>query len=263
MEKKRAIVIGASSGIGRELAKTLAKNGYIVGLVGRNVERLEEVKSEISTESYTKRIDISEAEEAMRLLQELIKDMGGLELLVISSGIGFYNKRLVWEREKQTIDVDVTGFAAMANVAFNYFRDQGFGHVVGISSVAALRGQGITPAYAASKALGQNAFFVMSTVALFATANTVLILIIVTSRMIFGMSRKGYLPDSFSKISKRGTPWVAITVTMGTSILFVLLGNIATLYSEKLKYDPVTMKIVNHSEANKAIRREYRDGWSL
>ena len=44
---------------------------------------------------------------------------------------------------------------------------------------------------------------------------------------------------------------------------FVLLGNIATLYGEKLKYNPETMKIVNNSEANKAIRREYRDGWSL
>jgi hypothetical protein len=44
---------------------------------------------------------------------------------------------------------------------------------------------------------------------------------------------------------------------------FVLLGNIATLSGQKIKYNPATMKIVNHSEANKAIRRQYREGWSL
>lgn len=62
----------------------------------------------------------------------------------------------------------------------------------------------------------------------------------------------------------RGGPPAMSNFNYATALTeFVLLGNIATLYSEKLKYDPINMKIVNHSEANEAIRREYREGWSL
>lgn len=81
-------------------------------------------------------------------------------------------------------------------------------------------------AYAASKALGPNAFLVMSAIALFATSNTVLILLIVTSRMIYGLSRDGSLPRGLSQISNRGTPWIAIIIVMVASTLVALLGNI-------------------------------------
>ncbi len=81
-------------------------------------------------------------------------------------------------------------------------------------------------AFAASKAMGQSAFLVLSIIALFATSNTVLILLIVTSRMIFGMSRDGSLPRGLAKISGRGTPWVAVLIAMVLSAFFVLLGNI-------------------------------------
>lgn len=81
-------------------------------------------------------------------------------------------------------------------------------------------------ALAASKAMGQSASLAMSVIALFATSNTVLILLIVTSRMIYGMSRDGSLPPHLAKISGRGTPWVAILVTMVLSGLFLLFGNI-------------------------------------
>jgi APA family basic amino acid/polyamine antiporter len=81
-------------------------------------------------------------------------------------------------------------------------------------------------AFAASQALGQSAFLIMSMIALFATSNTVLILLIVTSRMIYGMSRDGSLPRGLAKISGRGTPWVAILIAMVFSAFFVLFGNI-------------------------------------
>lgn len=80
-------------------------------------------------------------------------------------------------------------------------------------------------AYAASKALGSSAFSIMSIIALFATANTVLMLLIVASRMIYGMGRAGFFPRSLSKISRRGTPWVGALAVMVLSAFFVLLGN--------------------------------------
>lgn len=152
----KAIIIGASSGIGRELAKILAQNDYIVGLVGRRVELLSELQNEISAKTYTKCIDIAQTTEAMNSLEELICEMGGMDLMIISSGVGFINPDLDWHKEKETIDVNVSGFTAMANVAFKYFCKRGLGHIVGISSIAAIRGGSESPTYNASKAFVSN-----------------------------------------------------------------------------------------------------------
>lgn len=130
IDMKKAIVIGATSGIGRELAKVLSQNNYIVGLVGRRVELLSELQREISTETYIKRIDLAKTTEAMSLLEELIREMGGMDVVVISSGVGFINPDLNWEQEKETTGVNVSGFAAVANVAVKHFWKQGSGQVV-------------------------------------------------------------------------------------------------------------------------------------
>jgi short-subunit dehydrogenase len=153
---KNAIVIGATSGIGRELALILSQHGYAVGIAGRRLNLLEELKSQLKTPAFIKRIDISIIPDAMLLLNELISEMGEVDLIVISSGIGFINPDLLWEHEKNTIDVNVTGFTAMANVAFQHFKQIGRGHLVGISSIAALFGHRAAPAYNASKAFISN-----------------------------------------------------------------------------------------------------------
>jgi len=153
---KRAIIIGASSGIGRELAKVLSQHGYTVGLTGRRIELLTSLQQELFTPSFIKRMDVSQTSEAARQLEELIREMGRVELVVISAGIGFINTEFEWEKEKATIDVNVAGFAAMANVALKHFIVQSSGHLVGISSIAALRGSSATPAYNASKAFVSN-----------------------------------------------------------------------------------------------------------
>jgi len=153
---KRAIVIGASSGIGKELAIVLSRNGYAVGLTGRRIDLLEELSKKLSNPAFTKQMDISDCSKAMDLLENLIEEMGGVDLVVISAGIGFINSDLIWGKEEKTIDVNVRGFAAMANVAFRHFVREGRGHLVGISSIAAIRGSGKTPAYNASKAFMSN-----------------------------------------------------------------------------------------------------------
>ncbi len=153
---QRAVIIGATSGIGKELARVLAKNGFAVGLTGRRGEILRKLQQELPTIAYIKQMDVSMPAEATQLLQELIAEMGGMDLIIISAGVGFANRELEWELEKQTIDVNVSGFAAMAGAAFNYFRRQGSGHLVGISSIAAIRGNRGAPAYNASKAFVSN-----------------------------------------------------------------------------------------------------------
>jgi short-subunit dehydrogenase len=82
--------------------------------------------------------------------------MGGLDLLIICSGTGHINPELNWEYERDTIDVNVLGFTALACAAMQYFIGQGSGHIAAISSIAALRGSAICPAYNASKAYMSN-----------------------------------------------------------------------------------------------------------
>jgi len=153
---KKAIIIGASSGIGKELAKVLSQNGYAVGLTGRRIELLNSLKNELPTQSFVKAMDVSQTDKAIQQLTELIGEMNGVELIVIGAGVGFINTELEWEKEKATIETNVAGFAAMANVAVQHFLEQRVGHLVGISSIAALRGSGGAPAYNASKAFVSN-----------------------------------------------------------------------------------------------------------
>ena len=149
---KRAIVIGASSGIGRALALRLAREGYAVGLAARRLPLLLELKEQIGPGAFVKGIDVSDPLRAMPLLEELIEEMGGADLIVLNAGTGQINPELAWGPEDETIGVNVHGFAAMAIVAYRHLVRRGAGHLVSISSVAALRGGGAAPAYNASKA---------------------------------------------------------------------------------------------------------------
>ena len=153
---RRAIVIGASSGIGRELAVVLSQNGFAVGLMARRLELLEDLRNSLKGPAFSRPADISDSSTAMTVLDDLIAEMGGVDLVVISSGTGFINPELDWAMEKTTLDVNVGGFTAMANVAFRHFVQAGGGHLVGISSIAAIRGSATAPAYNASKAFMSN-----------------------------------------------------------------------------------------------------------
>ena len=149
---KTAIIVGASSGIGRALSVALARDGYRIGVLARRTELLTQLQTELASLCTIKTADVSQPELAMPLLQELIDELGDVDLFIINAGIGFDNPALDWEPERATIGVNVLGFAAMANVAAKYLETRGSGHIAGISSVAALRGIGVAPAYSASKA---------------------------------------------------------------------------------------------------------------
>jgi short-subunit dehydrogenase len=153
---KKAIIIGSSSGIGRELAMLLAADGYILGLVARREYLLQKLAHELPNSTIVKVLDVSLIDEAKNVVQDMITEMGGVDLFIISAGIGFLNPDLCWEKEYETINVNVSGFAAMVNVAMNHFIKNGSGHLVGISSIAALRGDRHAPAYNASKAFESN-----------------------------------------------------------------------------------------------------------
>ncbi len=153
---KAAIVIGASSGIGRALAVRLSRDGYRIGVVARRADLLAQLQTELSGPCVIKTVDVSQPDLAMPLLHELIDELRDVDLFIVNAGTGSENAALAWAPERDTIAVNVLGFAAMVNVAVAHLEKRGSGHLVGISSIAALRGIGGAPAYAASKAFVSN-----------------------------------------------------------------------------------------------------------
>lgn len=152
----RAIIVGATSGIGRELALILADNGYKVGAIGRREDKLQELVSSREGQIFAYCADIIDVDKTRATIKSLISDLGGLDLIVISSGRGEINKGLDFEIERNTINVNVVGFTAVVDFAYNYFAPQGQGHIVGITSVMGLRGSCAAPAYSATKAYQVN-----------------------------------------------------------------------------------------------------------
>jgi short-subunit dehydrogenase len=153
---KRVMIIGASEGIGRELARLYAKEQYTVGITARRAALLEQLKDELGGNVFVMPMDISKADEATNQFNALLERMGGVDIVIICAGTGYENPELKWEWEEATIDVNVKGFTCMADAAFQYFAERKAGQLAAISSVAALRGAAICPAYNASKAYVSN-----------------------------------------------------------------------------------------------------------
>jgi short-subunit dehydrogenase len=153
---KNAIIIGASSGIGYELAIQLAKKGYQLGLMARRQELLIELSDRLPGQHFVQVTDLMDADMARTQLAALIEKMGDVELIVVNSGVGTSEKILDWTIESEMIDVNVRGFTAMSMDAMNYFMQRGGGHLVGVSSIAAHFSGGLSLTYNATKAFVSN-----------------------------------------------------------------------------------------------------------
>ena len=164
---KTAIIVGATSGIGEALARAMINQGYRVGITGRRLERLTALQAEFGDQCRTAQFDITETESATRAFSELAKQMstldksdvvdksgatnGAIDIVVINSGTGNSNPEFPLEEELETVHTNVLGFTTIANLSYHLFVSQGHGHLVGISSVAGVRG-GSVASYHASKA---------------------------------------------------------------------------------------------------------------
>ena len=158
-QRPRALVIGATSGIGAALALRLASAGYVIALSGRRTDRLEalcdlinEATGERRALSYTH--DVTEYDTIPALFQQILLDLSGLDLVVYNAGVLYpvafseYN----FEKDKKMVDVNLLGAMAWLGQAAQLFEQLGHGQIVGISSVAGDRGRVKNPGYQASKA---------------------------------------------------------------------------------------------------------------
>lgn len=153
---KKVIIIGATSGIGREVAKLYIARGFRVGIAGRRAEELEAIRKEAPQQVFTEVIDVTK-EDADTRLHSLINKVGGMDIYLHSSGIGKQNPTLTPDIELKTGATNVEGFIRMVTAAYHYFAQQGHGQIAAISSIAGTKGLGIAPAYSATKCF-QNTY---------------------------------------------------------------------------------------------------------
>lgn len=149
-QTKRAVIIGATSGIGYETALRLLKKGWKLGVAGRRIGKLKEIQAISPSQIAIRRIDICQ-NNASDELMGLIDELGGMDLFIQCAGIGYQNPTLNTETELDTVATNAEGFVRMTNTAFHYFEAKGGGHICAISSIAGTKGLGAAPAYSATK----------------------------------------------------------------------------------------------------------------
>ena len=147
---KRAIIIGATSGIGQEVAHLFVQQGWYIGIAGRRENALQNMQQAYPGQIEIQCLDVTK-EDALLHLNELISRLGGMDLFFLSSGVGYQNRNLEPEIELHTARTNVEGFTRMITAAFDYFKKTDGGHIAVISSIAGTKGLGVAPAYSATK----------------------------------------------------------------------------------------------------------------
>jgi short-subunit dehydrogenase len=156
--RRRGLIIGASLGLGAELARKLAREGYSLALIARSKDKLDSLCNEINTNEILAQAyehDVSEYDEVPDLLRKIVADLGGLDLVVFVAGVNFppggidkYN----FENDRRMIEVNLIGAMAWLNPIAEMFQSAKTGQIVGIASVAGDRGRVGNPGYNTSKA---------------------------------------------------------------------------------------------------------------
>lgn len=151
---KRALVIGASSGIGAELVLELARRGYAVAALARRANELDVLAKQCGGRVVVRAHDVSRFAEVPGLFEALVRELGGLDLVIFAAGIMPEVERHEYDSEKdlKMLAINFGGCVAWCNEAARYLRAQRSGTIVGISSIAGERGRKGNPMYGATKA---------------------------------------------------------------------------------------------------------------
>jgi len=157
--RPRAVVVGASSGIGEALARKLIQEGYLVALIARRKDALDSICAEINEESgetaaIAYQHDVTNYDETPILFQTILRNLKQIDLLVYVSGmmhkVSF--SEYDFAKDREMIEVNLLGAVAWLGQAATLFERMNAGHIVGISSVAGDRGRVGNPGYNAAKA---------------------------------------------------------------------------------------------------------------
>lgn len=147
---KRALVTGASSGIGRDISRELSKRGYELVLVGRNLERLEELKKELNTKCNIISLDLSIADNCKKLFEEN-KD---IDILINNAGLGVFGKfdETDLNTEINIINTNITAMHILAKMYLKEMKTKNSGRILNVASIAGFLPGPLMATYYSSKA---------------------------------------------------------------------------------------------------------------
>ena len=154
----RAIIVGASSGIGAALALRLAREGYMLALLSRREQKLQRLCDDINNDTLGQATyfvhDVKFTSDVPELLLKVCAELGGLDLFIYNAGTQYPNNAAAYSHENDltTFHVNLLGAAAWLNLVAERFQKLSAGHIVAVGSVAGDRGRSGMPAYTASKA---------------------------------------------------------------------------------------------------------------
>src|SRR5215813_1827490 len=117
---RTAVIVGASSGIGEALAHELNREGWRLALVARRLDRLEALRLALAPETVVRRFDVTH-DDAPATFEQLLEELGGADLIVISAGTGHNNRDLQVALDVDTVSVNVLGFMQVAQTAMRHF----------------------------------------------------------------------------------------------------------------------------------------------
>lgn len=152
-----AVIVGASSGIGRAAAVLFAREGSEVVAAARREDRLQSLKDEMAREQRTitiRRADASVVEDMQQLAQETLQQFGRIDILVVASGINTPDRSMqrltpqIWD---SLIDVNLNGAFYATHAILPSMRSAGSGHLIYVSSVSGVMADVSGAAYQASK----------------------------------------------------------------------------------------------------------------
>ena len=145
----KALVTGASSGIGRDIARELSKKGYDLVIVARNKERLEELKQELKTNVEVISLDLSKKENCMKLHEE-VKD---IDVLINNAGFGDFGKFVDTDIEKeiQMIELNITSVHLLTKLYLKDMVKENKGRILNVASIAGFMPGPLMATYYATK----------------------------------------------------------------------------------------------------------------
>lgn len=150
-----AIVIGATSGIGKAVAQELVSRGYKVGITGRRVELLKYLQNEAPDSYVIQPMDVLDTDHTLSSFRYLTGVLGDVDLIFINSGVGTKNLTMELDSTLNMIDTNARAFAILATESWNYFVGRGSGMLAGNTSFAAGRANAAIT-YSATKAFASR-----------------------------------------------------------------------------------------------------------
>lgn len=129
------LIIGATSGIGKALFVKYANADNRIGIVGRRTNQLNVLSQQYPSKTIVSKADVTNLNEIEQAINTLLKELGHFDLAIMCAGVGDINATLDYAIERLAIDTNVVGWTYVIDRLYCIFEQQGYGHLVAVTSL--------------------------------------------------------------------------------------------------------------------------------